>query len=130
MARRHSYRRLRICLLAAVTAIPFTIGMARAASTVQARQTTSIQRDYGRAGGDPYWTYRTQQPVPAPITMAYDQAKDRLSQAAKAAPPQQLERYGRGGGYVGLDKFEALDWSTRSQLSAAATSDVEGRTGG
>jgi len=105
MTQQHRSRLMLATLFAVAAAVPVTIGLAQAAPPVGSRDAAAIERDYGRAGGDPYWTNREEQPVPAPIEQAYDRTKDWLSQPGASAP-QQPERYGRGGGYVGLEKFD------------------------
>jgi hypothetical protein len=59
---------------------------------------------------------REVEPVPAAVERLYNSTTDLLTQPAPQPP---LERYGRAGGYVGRDQFEALDWSTRDQISTA-----------
>jgi len=133
MTRRHcNDRRMLATLLATAAAVPITIGLAYSAAPVGSRDAAAIERDYGRASGDPYWAHRQEQPVPAPVERAYERTKDWVQSQSEAVAPQQPERYGRGGGYVGLEKFEALDWTMRERTSAvgAGQSSAEGRTGG
>ena len=131
MTQQHRSRLMLATLFAAAATVPVTIGLAQAAPPVGSRDAAAIERDYGRASGDSYWTYREEQPVPARIEQAYDRTKDWLSQPGTSAP-RQPERYGRGGGYVGLEKFDALDWTTRDRISAVrhGQAGAAGHTGG
>jgi hypothetical protein len=113
MIRRHHSERALSYLFAAVCLA--ATASVQAASPIGTRDGQALERDLGRATGDPYWASREVQPAPAPLEHVYRSATDVLSQPAAPLP---LERYGRAGGYVGRDRFEALDWTMRSQMSA------------
>jgi hypothetical protein len=114
MIRRHHSDRVLVYLFAAAAGLAATATV-QAASPIGTRDGQALERDLGRATGDPYWTSREEQPVPPSLERIYHSAADVLNQPAAPLP---LERYGRAGGYVGRDRFEALDWTMRDQMSA------------
>jgi len=114
MIRRHRSARMLVYLFAAAAGLAATATV-QAASPIGTRDGQALVRDFGRATGDPYWAFREEQPVPAPLERAYQSAASALNQPAA---PMPLERYGRAGGYVGRDRFEALGWTMRDQMSA------------
>jgi hypothetical protein len=113
MIRRHHSERVLVYLFAAAGLV--ATATVQAASPIGTRDAQALERDLGRATGDPYWASRDEQPVPPPVERVYRHAADVLNQPAALQP---LERYGRAGGYVGRDRFEALDWTMRDQMSA------------
>jgi hypothetical protein len=105
-----------------------------ASSTMAAEQTAglgtrspdAIERGIGRAGGDPYWANQPVAAVPEPLVKAYDKTKEVAGKAydktkeivvsgyektkkVLTTPPTTTgpEHYGRAGGYVGMDNFQA-----------------------
>jgi hypothetical protein len=87
-------------------ALPCFAALADSASELKARNETAIQRDYGRASGDAYWERRPRTELPAPFLKAFQEAKKVATEAPEIWPPEP-QRYGRAGGYIGLDEFHA-----------------------
>ena len=68
----------------------------------------------GRAGGAAYWVNQPVSRAPEPLVKAYDKTKEVVvkgydkTKEVLTTPPTSAgpERYGRAGGYVGLEKFQ------------------------
>ena len=87
---------------------------ADSADAVASRSPSAIARDFGRAGADTYWQRRERAEMPAAVVKAYEATKAFLTQ-----PPedQGRERYGRAGGYVGMDILQSPAWQRAAAQS-------------
>lgn len=95
-----------------------TVGTAAAAqlgSSVTTHSADAIERSPGRAGAEVFWMDRTDVGVPQVVQQTYGNTRTIL---ANPSPVTDPDRYGRGGGYVGLDKFHAIDWQTRTGMTS------------
>jgi hypothetical protein len=104
------YRLIGLTAIAAAAALPALTAVADMPSAVSARSPVAVERDFGRAGSDAYWIQREPTAPPAPVVKAYDEAKtetikayDELKTLATQPPAHEPARYGRAGGFVGLD---------------------------
>jgi hypothetical protein len=84
-------------------------------STITTRSADAIERSPGRAGTEVFWTDRTDVGVPQVVQQTYGNTRTIL---ANPSPVTDPDRFGRGGGYVGLDKFHAIDWQTRTGMTS------------
>jgi hypothetical protein len=92
--------------VAPVLALTCLTARADSAVDVKTRNERALERDYGRASGDAYWQERSSQDLPAPIVKAFQEAKHVATQPPTQWPPAP-QRYGRAGGYEGLDSVHA-----------------------
>jgi hypothetical protein len=109
---------LGVALVAAVS-LPAYSAMADSMRDVTSRDTAQVERDFGRASGDSYWQAREPSPVPSVIVDAYTGTKEFLTQPPTT--PKGPERYGRAGGFVGMDELHSPAWMQ---------SENSGRSGG
>ena len=104
------YRLIGLTAIAAAAALPALTAVADMPSAVSSRNPVALERDFGRAGGDAYWIQREPTAPPGPVVKAYDDARtetikayDELKTLATQPPAHEPARYGRAGGFVGLD---------------------------
>jgi hypothetical protein len=101
-------------LTATAALAPSTVAAEQVAVGLGTRSPDAIERGIGRAGGDPYWVSQPLAPVPEPLVKAYDKTKEVVvkgydkTRDVLTTPPTSTgpERYGRAGGYVGLEKLQ------------------------
>jgi len=102
-------------VLISAFALPAVTAMADVVGT---RSPNEIGNGFGRAGGAAYSYWMDQQPgnPPAPVVKAYNATKEAVHDAyndvkaiATEPPTQQQgpQRYGRAGGFVGLDILQS-----------------------
>ena len=105
-----TYKLLGAAALAATLGLPAVTTLAESMSNtnVGVRSTDALSRDLGREGSDAYVRERQPSDPPAPIVKAYNATKEFVTQ-----PPREegVQRYGRAGGYVGLDVLASPLWS-------------------
>jgi hypothetical protein len=113
--RRNIFRRSAVAgaAVAAVVGLSMHTALADSMPNVSTRSADQIERDFGRASGDAYWQAREPAPLPEPFVRAYSETKDFLTQPAPADGP---ERYGRAGGFVGMDKLQSPAWTDSSSM--------------
>ena len=100
----------------AALAISSAAVLAAPADVVTARSKDAAATEFGRANANSYWQHREVKPLPEPIVSAYDKSKEFVVGAAVEAkqivtapptvPPDEPQRYGRAGGFIGVEKFE------------------------
>jgi len=101
--------------LTAAVLLPVHSATADSTTGVSTRGAEQIERDFGRSSGDAYWQRRQPEPVPAAIVDAYTETKEFLTQPPTT--PQGPERYGRAGGFVGVDNLESPAWAGTTPAS-------------
>ncbi|MEO8626951.1 MAG: hypothetical protein ABI612_02460 [Betaproteobacteria bacterium] len=89
---------------------------AASADVVTARGQAADATEFGRGNPNSYWQHREVKPLPQPIVNAYDKTKAAVVGAAVEAkqivttppsvPPGEPQRYGRAGGFIGVENFE------------------------
>lgn len=100
-------KKLRMLPLVLALGAPVTTVFAEASSAVTSRSADALARDFGRASADAYWQRRQPTDVPAPVVNAFEATRSFLTQP----PPEKgTERYGRAGGYTGMDVLQSPAW--------------------
>jgi hypothetical protein len=107
-------------------ALVLPAGMAAADEGVMLRDSEAIERGYGRTGYDMYWTHRQVREVPEPIA----NVARKTAELATQTPEREPQRYGRAGGFGGVEKFEARGWDVTSVPSLGPAEESYGRAGG
>lgn len=94
----------------AVASLLAAVGFNSAARADERVTVTTIPADQvaevpGRSGAEAFWMHRADIGVPGPVQRAYTGVRAVL---ADPIPVEDPQFYGRGGGYIGLDKLYAL----------------------
>lgn len=135
------YKLLGTAVLTATLGLPAAVALAESTTntSVAVRDDAAMSRDLGREGSDVYLRQREPTAPPAPVVKAYDASKEFVvdkyneAKAVVTQPPKQEgpERFGRAGGYVGVDVLHSPLWSKSAAGSGEADTPAQwyGRAG-
>jgi hypothetical protein len=137
-----SHKLIGLIVVAVALTVPGAVALADSMDVVRTRDADAIARDFGRESGHAYWETRdamsapqyTQSGAPSFLATAWDKTKhgaatawDRTkSYAAQqpAIPPDEPQRYGRAGGFIGIEQFEVPQPGVTALHSAPANADA------
>jgi hypothetical protein len=110
------YKLLGPVAAAAALSITGITALAESADTVTLHPPDVTAQQYGRSS-NPAWESRQPTSLPEPVVKAYEKTKEYAANAydktksivtqPPGVPPNEPQRYGRAGGFVGLEQFQA-----------------------